>query len=218
MRDEQTIITNAFYLSELDVDVWEDGDDEYELARGFLNLGISRWESYENTLWRELLTHNSDGDGDTETVTDTHQYDCASNFMYPGGWVRTNQRVWTVIKPEKVSNHISDPSNWCYFLGDESNGFTLNFNPLTTINGGETITYDYYRKALRTSDPANEVEMADPYFLSYFIAAHLGEDGIDRDMFTIAETRLDQMMVKNMSGVFGVPDQIDTVDDFSFGE
>lgn len=214
---ELEIITNAFYLTELDTDVWEDDSDEYELARGLLNTGISRWENYDNTLWRELLTKNSDGDGDTET-TSSHSYDCDSNFTNPGGWVRTGDRYWTVIRPEEVSSHTTDPSDWCYFSGDIKNGHTLNFNPLVTMPEGETLDYEFYRKAAKTADTTDEVEMSDPYFLSYFIAAHLGEDGIDQDMFTIAETRLDAMRTKNMSGVFGVPDSIPQSDEFSFGE
>ena len=222
MRTEEEIIQNAFALAELDIDYWESESDEYALARVLLQNGVSRWEGYENTLWRELLTKlSSAADGD-KSVTTAFIYDCPTNFMYPGGWVRTVNgtvnRYWTVIKPENVSSKANSQEDYCYFLGDEANGFTLNFNPNVTMPTGDTIEYEYYRKAATTAAVSDKVEMSDPYFLSYFIAAHLGEDGIDQDKFTIAEARLNQMQTKNMSGVFGVSDQIDNPNDFSFGE
>lgn len=222
MRTELEIITNAFYLSELDTDVWETDSDEYTLARGILNVGVSRWEGYEDTPWRELRTKlSSAADGD-KTATTGFIYDCPTNFMSPGGWVRTVSgtvnRYWTVVPPEKVSSLANSTDDYCYFLGDEANGYTLNFNPNITMPVGDTIEYEYYRKAATTAATTDKVEMSDPYFLSYFIASHLGEDGIDQDKFTIAEARLGQMQTKNMSGVFGVPNEIENPNDFSFGE
>lgn len=222
MRTEEEIIQNAFALSELDVDYWDTDSDEYALARVLLNSGVSRWEGYENTPWRELRTKLSAAvDGD-KTATTAFIYDCPTNFMMPGGWVRTVSgsvhRYFTVLPPEKVSNRANSSEDFCYFLGDEANGFTLNFNPNLTMPVGDTIEYEYYRKAATTAETTDQVEMSDPYFLAYFIAAHLGEDGIDQDKFTISEARLGQMQTKNMSGVFGVPNEIENPNDFSFGE
>lgn len=219
MRTELEIITNAFYLSEQDNDVWETDSDEYEVARGFLNAGINRWEGYDDTPWRELITFLSDALTGDKVLTTGYSYDCPDNFMKAGGWVRTGStpRFWRVIKPEEVSRFAGSQIDYCYFVGDEANGFTLKFNPLSTLTAGDSIEYEYYRKAATTSASGDKVEMSDPYFLSYFIAAHLGEDGIDGDKFTIAEARLDTMKTKNMSGVFSSPNDIESSDDFAFG-
>ena len=59
--------------------------------------------------------------------------------------------------------------------------------------------------------------MSDPYFLSYWIAAHMSEEGINEDYYNMAEVRLDQMRTKNMSGYFGVTDNIDPAGDNYLG-
>lgn len=220
MRTEEQIITQAFYLIEQDDDVWEEDSSDYIVARGYLNMGVSRWEQYENTTWRELYSSLAVAvDGD-KTITSSYSYDCPTNFSRPVSWVRTgaSPRFWKVVPVERVASLADSKEDFCYFMGDEANGFTLNFNPNVTLPVGETISYEYYKKATITEDPADKVEMSDPYFLAYFIAAHMGEDGIDQDKFTIAEARLEGMRTRNMSGVFGVPDTIEQMDDFSFGE
>src|SRR5690554_6084348 len=161
MRTEREIINQAFFLIEQDNDVWEVDSDEYEVARGLLNNGITRWETYENTNWRELLKKNSDSDGD-QVLTDSYSYRCASDFVYPGTWVRTGTREWEVIKPEKVGMYANSKLDWCYFSGNEKSGFTLNFNPNVTLTEGDAIEYEYFKKADTTSDPDDEVEMSDP--------------------------------------------------------
>jgi hypothetical protein len=211
---EQDIILQAFYLSEQDTDVWQDDSDEYELARGILHNGISRWETYDNTKWRDLLTVSDD----TPLTTD-HSYVTPSTFLDAGSWVRTGDSFWTIVPPENIAKYSNSQERYCYFLGDKKNGYTLNFNPNLEMSAGDLIKYEFYRKALRTEDPDDEVEMSDPMFLSYFIAAHLGEDGMNYDFFDIAEERLKQMKVRNMSGYFGIPNNIEETlpDEVGFG-
>lgn len=215
---ELEIITQAFFLLEQDDDVWEEDSSEYAVARGFLNGGISRWEAYDNTRWRELSTSISDASSGDKITTTSSEYSAASDFIYPSSFVYTDNLEWEVKKPEKVGSLINDQGHWCYFTGNKKTGFTLKFNPNVEMVSGQTITYDYFRKADRTADPDDEVEMSDPFFLPYFIAAHLGEDGLNIDFFNISEQRLEAMRVANMSGFFNIADPIDNVNDFVFGE
>lgn len=199
---EEEIIQQAFSLSELDVDFWETTSDEYALARKLLNDGINRWANYENTKWRELI------DTDSIPLTTDHSYNCASGFDYPGSWVRTGDVFWTVKRPEMIAKLASDDSYYCYFLGNKKDGYTINFNSRLTMPTG-TIDYEYYKKPTETTDTTDDVEMSDPYFLAYWIASKLGEDGLNVDLFNMAEEKLRNMKSTNMSGYFDVPDNIE---------
>lgn len=216
--DEQDIINEAYYILEQDNTLWDTTDDEYLTARGFLNLGLGRWEFYENTLWRELWTMLSDAASTVApaatkvTVAATYDYDCPTDMAAPGGYVTTGgttKTFWRVLPPEEVAKYANSDTYYCYFTGNREGGYDLHFNPRISQAGGETIEYPYYKKA-STSDSASDVlELGDPHFLSYFIAAHMSEEGIDPDLMNMAEARLEQMRTRNMSGYFGVPDRIE---------
>ena len=199
---ENEIIDKAFALSESDIDYWTTDSDEYALARQLLNDGINRWEHFENTKWRELI-----GVASTPLTTAT-SYATPSGFGYPGSWVRTGSQFWTVVKPENIAQHKLDDAFYCYFLGNRKDGYTLYLNPLVTLPTG-TIDYEYYKLPTYTAAPTDQVEMSDPYFLAYWIASKLGEDGLNVDMFNMAEEKLRQMKTLNISGYFGVPDNIE---------
>lgn len=220
---EQDIINEAFVLTELDSDFWAPGTDEYETARVLLNMGIGRWENYQNTRWRELLTtfnssSASEVGGDRET-DGSRDYETPVNFVFPGSVVRTTNSAghttrWRVIRPELAGKYESQYV--CWFTGNKKAGYTLHFN--ISPDTEQEIEYEYYRAATRTSSPLDEVEISDPSVLSYFIAAHLGEDGeVRQDLFQIAEARLEQLRETNMSGVFGNPDEVEDIEGVGFG-
>jgi len=210
--NEESIINLAFNLSELDIDYWDTDSDEYALARQLLNDGINRWENFENTKWRELI------DTESTPLTSDHSYATPSTLFSPGSWVRTGDQFWDVIQPERIADYSGSDAYYCYFLGNAKDGHTLNFNPNITMPTG-TADYEFYKKATQTTTSTDSVEMSDPNFLSYWIASKLGEDGMDIDLFNIAENKLQQMKINNMSGYFGVPSKIESTldDDFGFG-
>ena len=59
--------------------------------------------------------------------------------------------------------------------------------------------------------------MSDPSFISYYVAAHMAEEGIDIDTNTMAESRLEHMRTVNMSSLFAVSDDIQTSPDSAVG-
>lgn len=209
---EQEIIQLAFNLSELDVDYWETDSDEYALARQILNDGINRWEHFENTKWRELI------DTESTPLTTAYSYATPSTMFYPGSWVRVGNQFFDVVQQERIGELAKSDYYYVYFLGNPKDGYTLNFNPNITMPSGNA-EYEFYKKATRTTEPTDEVEMSDPNFLAYWIASKLGEDGMDIDLFNIAENKLTQMKILNMSGYFGVPSRIEETidDDYGFG-
>ena len=214
---EQTVINQAFYLLEKDSDTWTTTDSEYLTARGFMNLGIQRWEKYENITWRELWTDlDSASTGQSTVSSSVFNYDCPSDFVRPGGYVTTTSSdggvtFWKVIPNEEVGKYTSNTDNFVYFKGNTRSGFDLQFNPNSTPTASSTINYPYYKSATQSSATSTVIEMGDPAFLSYFIAAHMSEssDSVEGNYFSIAESLLKQMKSQNNSGIWGVPSNIE---------
>jgi len=214
---ENDIIDNSFYILEKDSTPWNEGDDEYTTARGFLNLGVQFWEHYDNTTWRELWKLLSGASsGDSSLSASVWTYDTPTDFVRPGGYVTTTDSAgvvtfWKVLPPEEYQKYADSTANICYFSGNASSGHSLNFNPNTTPSASATIEYPYYKSATQSSATSTVLEPGDPNFLSYFIASHMSEssESVDADLFTIAEGLLKQMKSKNNSGVWGVPSNIE---------
>lgn len=212
---EQDVINNVYYLLEQDSTLWEVDSDEYLTARGMLNIGIGRWENYDDTRWKELFsTLDAAADGTKTLTSGTYSYACPTNMKFPSSYVRIQDSAgqntfFTVLPVTEIAKHITTSENFCYFTGNDADGYNLNFNPNLTLTTGDTIKYEYYKKATLTDNEADVIEMKDPYFLSYFIASHMSEGGIDPDMMNMAEARLEAMRTNNMSGLFGIPDAIE---------
>jgi hypothetical protein len=214
---ENNIIDNAFYLLEKDSTPWATTDDEYSTARGILNIGVGRWENYENTTWRELWTKLSKATTGQDTVSSgVWTYNTPDDFIRPGGYITTTASdgsvtFWKVVPPEQVTDYSDSTADVCWFDGNQKAGFDLNFNAKTTPNNGATINYPYYKRATRSSNASTVLEVGDPNFLSYFIAAHMSEsaDSVEGNFFTIAEGLLKQMKSVNNSGIWSIPSNID---------
>lgn len=224
MATENNIIDNAFYLLEKDSDVWATSDSEYLTARGFLNMGMNRWSNYENTTWRELWTDLESATTGQDTVSSAvFTYDCPTDFVRPGGYVTTTSSdggvtFWKVLQPEEVGKHANDDADFVYFKGNNRTGFDLKFNPNSTPTAGSTIDYPYYKTPTTSSATSTVLEIGDPNFLSYFIAAHMSEssDSVDGNFFQMAEGLLKQMKSTNNSGIWGIPNRIeDSLEDYS---
>lgn len=208
---EQTIVNNAYYLLEQDSEVWETDSSEYLTARGLANIAIDRWEKYDNTTWKELITKLADAADGTKTVTaGTYSYSTPTNFVRPLSFVKIGDKTFDVIEPQKLAQFKDSVGTFCYFTGNAKAGFKLNINPNLTLTTGDTIEYEYVKAATKFAATGDTTEMSDPYFISYFIAAHMGEEGIDPNLFDNAEARLDQMRTMNMSGLWGVANTIDS--------
>jgi hypothetical protein len=215
---ENQIIDIVYSLYETDTAGWETDSSEYLSARNYCNAAISRWENYMNTTWRELWTTLTDAaDGDKTLTAGTYDYDCPTNLKRPGSWVRTGStpQFWTVVSAEEVGTLDSSTDYFCWFTGSIKDGFKLNFNPELTLTTGDTIYYEYYKTATQFSATSSTTEMADPYFIVYFVLSRfLKNDGEDfTDEANQSEEVLDNMRTANMTGVPGVPDQIQSLEE-----
>lgn len=223
---EQNIINAAYYIVEKGNSPWDSTSDEYVLARNLANAAINRWEFYDETTWRDLWTTLTGASDGTKTITaGTYTYTAPTNMRFPASYVRTvdsggTSTFWQVIPPALSGEYANSKLEVCWFTGSIKDGFTLNFNPNVTLTTGHTIKYEYYKQATSLTTTTSTTEMQDPYFIVYFIAAHLAEVGVDPDYHALAEGRLEQMRTKNMSQLAGVSDNIPESLDFmgGFGE
>jgi hypothetical protein len=86
---------------------------------------------------------------------------------------------------------------WCYFTGNTSTGYDLNFNPGLTLTTGDTIAYEYYKTASAVSTGTDKFEMSDPMFAVYYALAELKKDEGDTSGFTVATQKLEAMKTLN---------------------
>ena len=212
---ENDIIDIVYSLYETDDDGWDTDSDEYLSARRYCNTAIARWERYDNTVWNELWTKLSDAaDGDKTTTAGTYAYDCPTDFIRPGSWVRTGATpvYWQVIpnKDYAEQDQINNISKFCYLSGSVRDGFQINFNPNVTLTTGDEIAYEYYKTATTFTTTASTTEMADPYFIVYYtLARFLRNDGEDySEEANQADDLLENMRVINMSGFPNIPNTI----------
>lgn len=216
-RTQNQIINDVFYLVEKDDTLWATDSSEYGTAKGFLNMGIGEWELYDNTRWNCLFTTLTAASTGTKTTTaGDYDYACPDDMRFPGTYVRTvnsagNSTYWEVIDPVGQAAYANSTTDKiCWFTGSTNTGFTLNFNPNATLTTGETIKYEYYKKATLSSATTDQPELSDPYFLVYFIAAHMSDEGLDNTYYNIAQSKLEGMRVNNMAALAGQPNSIET--------
>jgi len=221
---EQEIINQVYALLEGDTENWDTTSDEYLAARVYCNAAINRWERLEGIRWRELfatLTDSAVGlGGDKSLVAGTYSYNCPSDFKFVLGYVRTidssgNSTYYTVIPPERISKLDDTSTNWCYFTGNPKDGYDLHFNPDLTLTTGHTIAYEYYKAATTFTETSSVNEMADHYFIIYFVLSRFyendGEDAKASKAFQEAEARLDQMKTENMIMAVDLEDKIEDI-------
>ena len=161
------------------------------------------WEREEGVLWRELFVELADAaDGDTTTSAGDYSYAVPTNFRLPGSgtvWVGSgaSQIPYKVIPQERVQTLENDFGNWCYFKMDGTP--TLEFNPNLTLDGGQTISYTYYKKASSLSSGSDTFEMSDPMFAVYYALAELKKEEGNQAELALATQKLEAMRVRNMA-------------------
>lgn len=146
-------------------------DDEFTIFLRLANEAINRWANYDNTYWRELFSTLSLSDETVQVVTGTTDYDAPDDFREAGGFISIKDssgntvRTYAVKEPNEVQ-FLTDNSQYAYFSGDASNGYTLHLNPSpdAAINGMD-IDYTYYKLPTLFTTGSDTTEMSEPYFI-----------------------------------------------------
>lgn len=216
-----------------DTETPEDTEEDWDVRLNILYGAINDWETAENVLWLELWTMLSDAvDGDTATDGTSIQYDCPTDFRFPGGFVRltvgTQVTKYSVVRPEKAelskgSNiTMSGQGNICWFTGNKRSGFKINF--LTAPEAG-TIDYPYYKDAFLPTAAAHVIEMSDPWFAVRKTLSKLHELDGEGDRaglaLSLASNKLEGMKSNNSTPIWfqdnAIPDRDTDIDTGGFG-
>lgn len=182
------------------------GDADFTVWLALLNIAINLWESEEGVLWKELFVKLADAaDGDKTTTAGTTSYSVPTDFVFPSSgyvWIGsgTGKTAYKVLSQQDAQLLENDSSRWCYFLMDTSP--TLEFNPnlASSIDTGDTISYDYYKYATKLSSGSSTFEMSDPMFAVYYTVSELKKDEGDTSALTIATQKLEGMRTRNEQG------------------
>jgi hypothetical protein len=156
-----------------DNDTPSSNDDEWGTRSNLIYQAIGNWESAD-VLWNELWTTYSG-----TALSGNTTYDIgADDFRFPGGYLRlvlndvTNYVL--IIKPELAQAYTSAGQKAVYFTGSNLDGRVLNLT-WTPASGdgtyGATFYFDYYKYAENPSAVSDTVEMSDPNYIVYWVAA-----------------------------------------------
>lgn len=187
-------------LYESDSTAPSEGDEDYTVWTSLINIAVNLWENEEGILWKELFVKLEDAaDGDKTTTAD-YSYAVPTDFRFPASgyvWLGTgtNKTAFQVIKQEDLVLYENDMGNWCYFLMDTTP--TLEFNPNCALTTGQTINYNYYKKATALTTGTSTFEMSDPMFAVYFVLSELKKEEGDTSASLVASQKLEGMKTKN---------------------
>ena len=204
----QTLADFVSYLNSLfesDSTAPSSGDEDYTVWTALANTAINIWEKEEGIDWKELYTNLSDAaDGDTTIEDDDWDYDCPTDFDHVVGKVRLVSTggvssYFSIISPKQVPLADDTSGQWCYFTGNNSSGYDLHFNPDLTLTTGDTIKYEYYKKATKLSATTDKFEMSDPMFAVFYALSELKKEEGNADEIAIATQKLEAMKVRNMA-------------------
>lgn len=203
---ESDIIDIVYAEYENDNDTWDSSSSEYLTARALSKAAIRRWEYLEGTKWPELFTKTAGAaDGTLTTTAGTYTYTCPTNMRLPpttDDYVRLidsagQASVYIIVPLTKVPQLNSSDEKFCYFTGNQTTGFTLNFNPRLTLTTGETIAYEYYKRATYLTSTTSSTEMSNPMYIVHYILHRLYKsDGLlseSREELQMAENILQEM-------------------------
>lgn len=203
---ESELIDIIYSKKEGDNTTWGATDTEYLTARRLLNAGVMRWELLEGTRWKELYKKLSSASDGTKTCT-AGDYDvtCPTDMRYPpekGSYVRVGGEDAPVISVFEVEQYRDSAASYCYFTGNDKDGYTLNFNPNMTLVTGAAIDYMYYKSATKFTATTSTTEMKNPMFLVHYVLADLYQnDESSSPDKNISETMLAEMKAENMEVV-----------------
>lgn len=197
------------------------GEEDYTVWTSLANVAVNVWENEEGYLWRELFVKLADAaDGDKTTSAGDYSYDVPTNFRYPASayvWIGsgTDKTAVKVIKQEEVQLYENNNELWCYFLLDGSP--TLEFNPNMNINGGYTISYNYYKYATKLTTGSSTFEMSDPMFAVYFALSELKKEEGNAGELAMASQKFEAMKTKNTMPTWFQEDSFSTSPSSGFG-
>jgi hypothetical protein len=192
------------------------GDDEWNTRLNLIYQSIGKWE-LNSPDWRELwktYTHAS-----TVANADVDYTLTLTDMKRPGGWLKLTldgvESLIEVVSPEQSQKY--DNARVVWFTGNNYAGWTLNLGWTPTAGDGTigaTISFPYYKYAFVPALTTDEVEMSDPNFIIYDVAATKSLMESKNNLWSVYNTEaqncMDRMMAMNE---LNPPYQNNTIED-----
>jgi len=207
---ETDIIAQVYSQYENDNSTWDATSAEYLTSRNYTKAAILRWEFLEGVRWGELVQKLSAAADGTKTLTAaTYTYGCPTDMRLPPQttdnemvYVRTldssgNSILWQVVPVVQISQLDGSTTRFCYFTGNQKVGFTLNLNPNINLTTGDTISYEYLKRATYLTTITSSTEMSNPMYIVHYCLHRLykndGQLSEASEELQIAESLLQEM-------------------------
>ena len=210
--DFQQIYENYYTLYRGESQVPSATDDEFTIGLRLANTAIGRWASVDNVFWKELYSTNLTSVGPNDILTTSSlNYTTPDDTQAVAGIVElkdgtTVKDTITVVDTALVYQY-DNMQQFCYFVGDPTNGFTLRFNK--PVEAGLSIDYIYYKKPTYFVDGSSTTEMSDPWYIVHSMLANRfrvsRNFGAYQTALRDAEEALKNMQQANMSGNQAMP-------------
>lgn len=220
--DLTTILDRIHTLVDNDPDSPPVGDDEYVARLRLVHQAISEWELMD-VDWRELWTSTEEG-----TISaGTKEYPLSIEDMRrPGGYLTlVKDDVITriqIISPEQSQTYTNARVVW--FTGSNTDGWTLNLGWTPEDSDGSvgaTIRFPYYKYATLPESPSDVLEISDPNFVIYRVAATKAALESKNNLYSIYSTEalncMDRMKTMNFLNPNYQDNSFEDVDDITHG-
>lgn len=187
-----------------DNDTPTNGDDEWNTRLNLIYQSIGKWER-ANSNWAELWTSYTHG-STVSAGTTTYTLSLLTDLNKLGGWLTLTldgvDSLVAVVSPEQSQTYVN--ARVCWFTGNNKTGWTLNLGWTPATNDGTvgaTISFPYYKYAFKPELTTDEVEMSDPNFIVYDVAATKSLMESKNNQFSVYSTEalniMDRMMAMN---------------------
>lgn len=170
------------------------GNSKYERMLNIANMANMQWESEPDVIWGSLCEDRGIGVIDDKTSyrlpEDVRTVDFRKFIT-----LKKDDKTWTIpfISPQLFKNG-------CY--GALQLGWKLDFNGLTEEMKGAKIIAPVIRRTKKLVEPEDKVEVDDPYWLIYMMAAEFVRNSRTKsnqygNLVTLAQSSMAGMKSRN---------------------
>lgn len=179
------------------------GGDTWDLRLKYLGRAQNKWaEAYDwSAAYKEVNTLTSQATSNTSiTMPSDYRKLAGEPKVATSG---TDETCYPQVDPKRREQY-GGSDEYCYELGNPSDGYTIVLHPGSLISGA-SVFYNYYAHAGTLASPANVSMCPDPEYLVTEAVAQLWEAREDPrypEMKSEADRRLAQMIEnENTPGV-----------------
>lgn len=197
---------NTLVSNDSDTPTADEDADEWNTRLNLIYMAIRIWGTTQDVLWAELwATHTH---GAVISAVSTYSLTGLTDYRFAGGFLRLTLNGATTyvpfIKASQAQAYRNANKHAAYITGSNQAGWTLNLTWLPASGDGTfgaTIAFDYYKYPFKPTEVGHKVEMSDPNFIVFWVAAQKALLESQNNKYSVfdgqATESLDNMRVMN---------------------